>query len=185
MGLDGKRTFNKNLRINVFSESDVVFTADKYYSLPDVPIQLSWNVKHAKEVELVDVGKVNSSDSIVVLPKDTTIYKLKVTDAFGTKAHTLKIQMLPLPHVKSLNIPTPEFNHSFDINLTIPTPELNTKFPNVEVLGVELKAPFVPSLSELELDTKLTKRIEKQVNLLVDIKSLYSYYRKKFLSHER
>ena len=60
--------------------------------------------------------------------------------------------MLPLPHVKSLNIPTPEFNHSFDINLTIPTPELNTKFPNVEVLGVELKAPFVPSLSELELD---------------------------------
>ena len=185
LGLDGKRTFIKNLRINVFSESDVVFTADKYYSLPDIPIQLSWNVNHAKEVELVDVGKVNSSDSIVVSPKDTTIYKLKVTDAFGTKEHTLKIQMLPLPHVKSLNIPTPEFNHSFDINLTIPTPELNTKFPNVEVLGVELKAPFVPSLSELELDTKLTKRIEKQVNLWADIKSLYSYYRNKILSHER
>lgn len=184
-GLDGKRLFSKNQRINVFTESNIDFSADKYYSLPNVPILLSWNVNHAKEIELIDIGKVDSSGSIVVSPTDTTIYKLKVTDAFGTKEHALKIQMLPLPHVKSLNIPTPEFNNSFDINLTIPTPELNTKFPNVEVLGVELKAPFVPSLSELELDTKLTKRIEKQVNLWADIKSLYSYYRNKIISHER
>ena len=93
--------------------------------------------------------------------------------------------MLPLPHVKTLNIPIPDFNTSLDINLNIPTPELNTRFPDMEVMGVELKAPFVPSLTDLGLDAKLTKRIEKQVNLWADIKSIYTYYRNKILSHER
>lgn len=185
IGLDGIRRFTKTIKIYVFNESEVEFIADKYYSLPEVPIQLSWNVSHAKEVELVGNGKVDPVGSIVVSPKETTVYSLKVTDAFGTNEHQLKVQMLPVPYVKALNIPTPEFNNSLNINLTIPTPELNTKFPNVEVLGVELNAPFVASLSELELDTKLTKRIEKQVNLWADIKSLYSYYRNKILSHER
>lgn len=185
IGLDGKRTFSKTLRINVFSESDVVFIADKYYSLPDVPIQLSWNVSHAKEVELVDIGKVDFIGTIVVSPEDTTIYKLKVTDAFGTKEHTLKIQMLPLPHVKAFNVPTPEFNNSMDINVSIQTPNLSNKFPNVNLMGVELKAPFVPSLTELKFDKKITQRIERQINVWADIKSLYIYYRNKLLKDER
>lgn len=185
LGLDGNKTFAKTLRINVFSESVVDFSADKYYSLPNVPIQLSWNVSHAKEVELLGQGKVDPVGTNIVFPTDTTIYILKVTDAFGTMEHPLKIQMLPLPYVKSLNIPTPELNHSFDINLAIPTPNFHIIFPNVEMQGVELKAPFVPSLSELELDTKLTKRFDKQVSLWSEIKSIYSYYRNKFLNHER
>lgn len=185
VGLDGKRPFTKNLRINIFSESGVDFTADKNYSLPNVPITLSWNVSHAKDVELIGVGKVDAVGSVVVNPKETTTYRLMVTDAFGTKEHSLKIQMLPLPHVKTLNIPTPDFNTSLDINLIIPTPELNTRFPDMEVMGVELKVPFVPSLTDLGLDAKLTKRIEKQVNLWADIKSIYTYYRNKILSHER
>lgn len=185
VGLDGKRPFSKSLRINIFSESGVDFTADKNYSLPNVPITLSWNVSHAKEVELIGVGKVDAVGSVVVYPKETTTYRLMVTDAFGAKEHSLKIQMLPLPHVKTLNIPTPDFNTSLNVNLTIPTPELNTRFPDMEVMGVELKTPFVPSLIDLKLDAKLTKRIEKQVNLWADIKSIYTYYRNKILSHER
>lgn len=185
VGLDGKREFNKKLRINIFSESDVTFSADKYYTMPSVPVQLSWNISHAKEVELVGHGKVDSSGTMVVAPTRTATYILKVTDAFGVKEHSLKIQMLPLPHVKALNIPTPQFNNALDVNISIPTPDLRTKFPDVTLMGVELKAPFVPSLSELQLDTKLTKRIEKQINLWNDIKSIYTHFRNKILKDER
>lgn len=185
LGLDGKRTFIKNLRINVFSESDVVFTADKYYSLPDVPIQLSWNITHAKEVELVGAGKVDSNGTLTVTPTETITYVLKVTDAFGIKEHSLNIQMLPLPYVKTLNVPTPQFNNALDVKISIPTPDLRTKFPNVSLMGIELKAPFVPSLSELKFNTKLSKKTEEQINLWNDIKSIYTYFRNKILKDER
>lgn len=185
VGLDSKKNFTKKIRINVLTESNVVFTADKYYSLPSVPILLKWNITHAKDVELVGNGKVDKVGEIVVTPQETTIYVLKVTDAFGTSEHPLKIQMLPIPHVKTLNIPTPGLDNSLDIKVSISTPELNEKIPNVEIMGVKLKAPLVPSLTELQLDTKLTKSIEKQVDLWAEFKSLYSYFRNKILSNER
>ena len=96
-------------------------------------------------LKVIGVGKVDAVGSVVVYPKETTTYRLMVTDAFGAKEHSLKIQMLPLPHVKTFNIPTPDFNTSLNVNFTIPAPELNTRFPDMEVMGVELKAPFVPS----------------------------------------
>lgn len=185
IGLDGKREFSKTLNINVFTESDVNFSVDKCYTLPTVPIKLSWSVTHAKEVELVGKGKVDKDGEIVVTPDETTIYKLKVTDAFGTKEHQLKVQMLPLPHIKALNVPTPEFNNTQSIKVLVPTPDLRTKFPEVKVMGVELKAPFVPRPKEIKFDEKLTKRLEKQINLWADIKSIYSHFRNKLLSHER
>lgn len=184
-GLDEKRTFHKNLRINVFTESDVSFYADKYYSLPSVPVHLSWNVLHAKEVELVGKGRVDFVDNIVISPTKTTTYILKVTDAFETKEHQLKIQMLPLPHVKALNVPTPEFNNSMNVNVSVKSPELNNKFPDINLMGVELKAPFVPNLTEMKFNEEITKRIENQINFWADLKSLYIYYRNKLLKDER
>lgn len=185
VGLDGKREFNKKLRINIFSESEVTFSADKYYTMPSVPVQLSWNTSHAKAVELVGHGKVDSNGTMAVAPTRTTTYILKVTDAFGVKEHSLNIQMLPLPYIKALNIPTPQFNNALYVNISTPTPDLRTKFPKVAFMGVELNAPFVPSLSDLQLDTKLTKRIEKQINLWNDIKSIYTHFRNKILKDER
>lgn len=185
LGLDGKRFFKKSLRINFFSESEVIFEADKYYSMPNVPVHLSWNILHAKEVELVGSGKVDFVGSEVVKPTETSTYILKVTDAFGTQEHSIKVEMLPLPFVRELKVPTPSFNKDVKINISIPTPNFQIKFPNIEMMGVKLKALFVPSLTELNLDTKLTKRIERQINLWADLKSLYFYYRNKLLSHER
>lgn len=185
VGLDGKRNFSKKLRINIFSESNVVFSADKYYSMPSVPIQLSWNTSHAKDVELVGHGNVDSIGTKVVVPTESTTYTLKVTDAFGTKDYSLRIQMLPLPYVKALLVPTPQFDNSLEVKLSVPPPDLQTKFPDVTLMGVELTAPFVPSLSELKLDTKLDNKIKNQVNLWSEIKSIYTYYRNKILKYER
>lgn len=184
-GLDGIRKFNKQLHVNIFSESEVLFAADKYYSLPNIPIKLTWDIKHAKEIELVGTGKVANIGELIVEPKETSTYVLKVTDAFGTKEHSLEIQMLPIPHVKALNIPTPQFNNSTEVKITIPPPNLQRIFPNINVMGVEFNAPLAPEFSEIELDKEFAKRIGKQVGIWADIKSIYSYYRNKLLRHER
>ena len=204
MGLDGERAFEKILRINVFSESEVSFTADKYYSLPNVPIRLSWNVSHAKDIELVGVGTVNATGEYIFTPKETTIYILKVKDAFGTQEHPLKIQMLPIPYVKTLEIPTPQINNTWDIKVTIPTPKVNVslhtnitdttlglgaKTPNIDVMNVKLNAPFAKDFISLninsKLNTEITKRIKKHFSLWANIKNIYSYYKHKISNHER
>lgn len=185
IGKDGKRKFTKSVRISSFNESNVEFTADKLYSLPNVPITLSWNVEHAKEIELDGHGKVKPQGSIVISPKNTETYRLKVTDAFGTREHELKIQMLPLPHVKALNIPTPQFSNTMNVDVSASLPNVNISFPKINVMGVEFNAPLVPELTDLDLDVKITNRISKQINLWADLKSLYLYYRNKLFSHER
>lgn len=185
IGKDGKRKFSKSVRISSYNESNVEFTADKLYFLPNVPIILSWNVEHAKDIELDGHGKVNPQDSIVVSPKNTETYRLKVTDAFGTKDYELKVQMLPLPHIKTLNIPTPQFSNTMNVNVSASLPNVNISFPKINVMGVDFNAPLVPDLTDLGFDVKMTNRISKKINFWADLKSLYFYYRNKLLSHER
>lgn len=181
-GLDGKRVFSKLHRINIFTESDVTFTSDKRYSMPGVPITLSWNVSHAKVVQLVGHGDVETKGSMVVEPKVTTEYKLRVGDAFGVKEYPIKIQMLPLPQIK-VNVPSPDLSATTNIDFKISPPTYTPKFPNIEVMGVELNVPSIPSLDEAGLDVKLTNHLEKQINLWVDIKNLYLYYRNRLLKY--
>ncbi|MGP1499672.1 MAG: protein kinase domain-containing protein [Porphyromonas sp.] len=185
IGLDGEREFQKHLQINIFSEADVVFSANRYYTMPSVPVQLSWSVSHAKEVELIGHGKVSPSGSIIVYPQTTSIYTLKVTDAFGITEQDLKIQMLPIPHIKTFSIPTPQLNNKLNITISIPAPNIQTKLPHVSLMGVELKAPFIPSLSELGLDIKPNERIKKQINLWTSIKSIYTYCKNIIFKYER
>ena len=182
-GLDQKRIFSKLQRINIFTESNVEFSSDKQYSMPGVPIRLTWDVSHAKKVHLMGFGDVKPQDSIVVEPTSTTIYKLKVDDAFGQKEYSIKIQMLPLPQIK-INVPTPNLSVTTDVDLKIPPPTYAPTFPNVNIMGVEMKAPFVPSLEEAGLNVKLSNRLIKQINLWADIKSIYYYYRKKILNYD-
>ena len=185
IGLDGEREFQKHLQINIFSEADVVFSANRYYTMPSVPVQLSWSVSHAKEVELIGHGKVSPSGSIIVYPQTTSIYTLKVTDAFGITEQDLKIQMLPIPHIKTFSIPTPQLNNKLNITISIPAPNIQTKLPHVSLMGVELKAPFIPSLSELGFDIKPNERIKKQINLWTSIKSIYTYCKNIIFKYER
>ena len=185
VGLDGKRIFTKSEKIGVFSDSETEFFSDKSYTLPSVPIKLSWRVQHAKEVELEGMGKVDFVGSQIFEPREDSTYKLIVIDAFGRKEHTIDVRMLPIPCVKSLQIPTPEFTNTMNVNLKLPQVELSSMFPKVELLGVELKTPFVPSLTDAELNVKLTNTMSSQSNLLDEVKSLFNYYRRKILDHEK
>lgn len=182
IGLDGKRIFSKLHRINIFTESDVTFTSDKKYSMPGVPITLSWNVSHATAVQLVGHGDVEAKGSVVVEPKVNTEYKLRVGDAFGVKEYPIKIQMLPLPQIK-VNVPSPDLSVTTNIDFKISPQTYIPDFPNIEVMGVELNVPSIPSLDEVGLDVKLSNRLKKQINLWADIKNLYFHYRNRLLKY--
>ena len=182
VGLDEKKTFTKSLKIYVFTESKVSFVADKVYSMPNIPIKLSWNVQHAKEIELLNFGKVDAEGQIVVSPSETTTYVLKVTDAFGPHDYNLKIQMLPLPII-SLKIPTPQFVSNTEITVNTPPPPVLPSIPNINVMGVELNAPQIPDLEESGFQVELSALNSRQIKFWSDVKSLYSFYKNKFKKH--
>ena len=176
LGLDKERIFSKSIKINIFSESEVTFTADKKYSLPNVPIKLTWNIRHAKEATISTIGKVNLIGDAIVSPKESTTYILTVKDAFGESEYPLKIQMLPLPYIKALNIPTPKFNNEAKITVEVPKPIYISSMPDIKVMGVELNTPHIPSLEESGIKVDLSNRIDEQISIWQRIKNIYSYY---------
>ena len=91
--------------------------------------------------------------------------------------------MLPLPRLK-INIPTPQFENNMDVKLNVPTPNYTSLFPQIDIMGVQLNAPYAPSMDDLGIDVKLAPRIAQQINLWADIKKIYKYYRNKLLSYE-
>lgn len=175
VGLDGNRTFTKKIRVNVFSESQVIFSSDKNYTLPGVPFTLSWEVLHAKEVELKDYGKVHAKDKKTLsIDRDST-YVLIVSDAFGTKEYETTIRMLPLPAIK-LSAPVPEFCSTLNPKVSLQTPICNFSFPKIDVMGVHFNAPIAPNLEQSGLKVELTSLQKKHFSFWSSIKGLYNYY---------
>lgn len=187
IGLDGSKTFSKTLNVNVFSESETLFSSDKLYTLPGVPVKIKWNVKHAKEVELLNIGKVDPCGYKIIEPRETTTFILKTTDAFGTREYPLKIQMLPIPSI-SLQIPMPQFVSNTNIVVNTASPPKMPSIPDINIMGVELNVPTIPDLEDLNIKVELSEKTQKQINLWGDIKSLYSIYKSKlqnYIQNER
>lgn len=182
IGLDGIRKFSKSLNVNVFSESETLFSADKTYTLPGVPVKIQWSVKHAKWVELQDFGKVDANGYKIVEPKETTTYILKTTDAFGLHEYPLKIQMIPIPSV-SLKIPTPQFVSNTNIVVNTALPPKIPSIPNISVMGVELNVPAILDLEDLNIKVELSDKTQKQIDFWDDIQSLFSVYKSKFKNY--
>lgn len=175
LAIDNKTVFKESVSIGVFDEAEVEFYANKNFSYPQLPIVLSWNVKNALKVELDDLGDMPHIGTKIVEPTRNTIYKLYVTDEFGITAHNIDIQILPLPQVKSLLIPTPKLDNN--LNITIQQPRINAevKFPQIKNTFVNMEIPFIPSLSDLGLNVELSpplhsfciwSSIKKEYNLI-------------------
>ena len=117
VGLDIKTIFSKKVTLYVLSDTDIEFTTNKQYTYPHIPVLLSWKVEHAKFVELVGYGNVEHEGTKIVDVEKDTVFKLKVTGAFGVKTKDLLVRVLPLPMIKSLLIPTPFINQKINVNL--------------------------------------------------------------------
>lgn len=141
VGLDGIKRFEKKTKVFVIPESEVLFTADKEYSFPSVPVQLSWMVKNFKSVELLGFGHQKSHGSIVVEPTEESKYELQVCDSFGKKSYFVHIKMLPVPIIESIMVPTPNFN--INANIAYSPCVLSAKVNLPQTSFVELKSPVV------------------------------------------
>ena len=157
----------KELTLYVFDESIIDFKSDKEYVFPEIPITLTWDVKNAKEVELVGYGNVeeNGAKNFIDGINQETTFELKVTDEFGVRSNKLTIKMLPVPQITSLLIPTPQIQSNINIQTNISLICANLNIPQTTTMDVSLEAPFQLSTEELDLSIEEPKFTEPKFQL--------------------
>lgn len=178
IGIDNKTSFFEEITIGVYEESIVEFKANKNYSYPHLPIVLSWSVEHANKIEIDGYGEQLDSGNLIVEPARSTIYRLIVTDEFGMKAYNAEVQMLPLPFIKSIMLPIPNFISNMSVSIKQPRYNVGVKFPNIELGFVTTEIPKVSSLNDLGINVELSPPLPK-VNLMSSIKNVFNYITKK------
>lgn len=152
--LDGTKTLERDIVLNVLPEAQIAFSADKQFSFPKIPILLTWQVEYAKSVELVGYGKVEANGSKVVEIEKDTSFELRVTDDFGIQTRKVDVRMLPLPVIKTIMVPTPQICKKVVVknnipsmqatipmmqNLTAPIDASRLALPTFEGLNIEMK----------------------------------------------
>lgn len=118
---DSNKTDERKVQLLVRSEATVEFFPDKDYTLPGVPIKLSWNVRNASFV-MYNGQKKNLNDSIILKEgiEKEAVFSISVTDEFETKEHHTKVRMLPMPVIETLLVPAPEIEDSVNVVANIP-----------------------------------------------------------------
>ena len=67
--LNGTTTVEKEITIGVFPVAKVEFNSNREFSLPKIPIVLSWDIQNAVSVELVGFGSQTLRGNLIVRPK--------------------------------------------------------------------------------------------------------------------
>ena len=168
----GGPKIKKELSIDVFDECEIVFSADKYYVFPSVPITLSWDVKHAKRVWL-DSKTVQPTGNIVVEQIKDTVYTIIAEDEFGKKTKSINIEMLPIPHIKTILAPTPCIVSNMNLTIKQPSFNVDVKLPTISVDWIKLEVPRIKSFTELGLNVELSPPQPKS-NLMNSIKKVFN-----------
>lgn len=169
----GGRSIKKGLTIKVFDECEIDFSADKYYVFPTIPVVLSWNVANAKKVWL-DSEEVEADGSKVIEPQNATTYVLSAEDEFGIKEKRIDIQLLPIPLVKSIMAPMPNFVSNMTVTIQQPRYNVDVKFPQIDIGWIKTEIPRVPSLADLGLNVELSPPLPN-FNLLSSIKRVFNH----------
>lgn len=155
-GLDGEKSFQESLHIEVAPESTITFSADRLFTMPTVPVNITWDVINGDSVELIgDVpkpGKVNQSGSLTISPMKDSKVKLRVKDKFGTKENELEIRMLPLPMIKAMMAPTPTIESEVNIGVSLNTVRADVSLPKYSDIS---PIPFVPTMTLPHLNTEI------------------------------
>ena len=94
------------------------------------------------------------------------------------KAYNAEVQMLPLPFIKSIMLPTPNFISNMSVSIKQPRYNVGVKFPNIELGFVTTEIPKVSSLNDLGINVELSPPLPK-VNLMSSIKNVFNYITKK------
>ena len=145
--LDGQREFNQRLTIKIIPEAEFTFSANHRFSLPGVPVVLSWNVANATSVKLEGdfpgTGRVSAQGQLTIESTTDTKATLKIKDAFGTRREEIEIKMLPLPRViGKFNLPN--VANKVEVNVNLVRPKVKVSLPEYPQIR---SIPFVPILN--------------------------------------
>ena len=163
----------KQLRIDVFDECEIEFSADKYYIFPGIPVTLTWNVKHAKTVWFNNVI-VSNEGRKVVEPTKATTYVIVAENEFSYKEKKVDIQMLPIPQVKSLLVPAPNIASNLSLSIQQPKLSVGVRFPKINLGFIATEPPIVPSLTDLGIKVELIKP-RREFNIFKILHKLYDF----------
>lgn len=143
----GNSHVKKSIEVQVCKECNIVFKADKTFTLPSVPVKLSWKVTGGNDIRL-NGEAVGLEGFKEVIPTKDTEYILSAQDPFGQTSKNITVRMLPIPVMKSILVPTPHIEKSIiiedhmprinvhiDLCTLLPTPNLNVDLPAFEVAG--------------------------------------------------
>ena len=178
LAIDKSKTFSEVIQIGVFDESIVQFETDKEYSFPHIPIVLSWKVENALSIELEGYGEQCPEGSLIVEPTKTTTYKLIVNDEFGENTYEKLVQMLPLPFIKAMMAPMPNFESNMSVTIKQPKYNVEVKFPQIDIGFITAEVPKIPSLTDLGINVELSPPLPK-FSLKSAIKKVYNHIIKK------
>ena len=127
IGLDGKRHFLKEVKVEVFPEATIKFEVDKEYVFPNIPFTLKWETENAKKVTLNGDVVENCDLKLIEGVEKETTYQLFVTDEFGVKEKNLTVKMLPLPRIESLVVPMPDIQKNINLRVNISVPNISVE----------------------------------------------------------
>lgn len=147
IGLDNKTIFKSENSVIVRELAKVSFNSDKLFTLPGIPVTISWDVKGAKNVRLNN-SKVGIKGQTIFKPNKDEHYVLTYEDEFGTSSTELMIKMLPLPIIKSVLVDTPNINNAVGIQYSAPRFQEIPRLPSIETAFVSLNIPDIPDLNE-------------------------------------
>ena len=169
------RQIRKQLSVRIFDECEIDLSADKQYIFPSIPVTLKWKVKNAKKVWLDD-EEVNAIGAKVIKPTNAVSVILSAEDEFGKKEKRLNIGMLPIPIIKSLLVPMPNFESNLSVTVKQPRYNVDVKFPKIELDWIKAEVPIVPSLTEMGLNVELSPPLPKvNFSLMSSIKRVFNH----------
>lgn len=156
IGLDNITEFRSKLEIAVREPAKVEFTADKLFTLPNVPVTVFWDLNNAKNVKL-NGGNVPVKGKSNFTSKKDEIYKLTFEDEFGKHSKEIEVKMLPLPVIETIMVETPNTFHSVDIQVPGLAISNVPNIPNIQLDFVNLEMINVPDLRDSGLFVELPK----------------------------
>lgn len=154
IGLDNKTIFSSVNHFIVREPANISFKSDKLFTLPGVPVTISWDAKKAKNVCLNN-NSVKVKGKAVFFPKKDEHYVLTYEDNFGTSTEELTVKMLPLPVIKSILVDTPKISKEVGIHYTSPRFQRVPNLPTIEYAFANINTPKIPDLNESGLNITL------------------------------
>jgi len=117
------------IKISVFSPVKVIsFTSNSPFTIQGKPVILRWEVFHANKLVIEPgVGDVTNAGEVEVTPRDSTTFRMVASnELFGDNRKTVRIEVLPLPRIMSLQFPKPPVIYSTNF------PEMSFRVPEID-----------------------------------------------------